>query len=71
MDVNRNKNSLNIKSLDIAINNESDLLHPCAHEFWENEEIRNNPLQFLVSWSKTPKVYAKRVTQHKMKQNML
>ena len=48
MDVNRNKISFNfLKSLDIAaINNETDLLHPHTHEFWENGEIKNYLLEF-------------------------
>ena len=64
MDVNKEKVCFNFpKSLEIAnINKETMLLHPCTHEFWEEDEIRNNLLEFLVSWSKNPVVYAK-VTQ--------
>ena len=61
VDINKNKVSFNfLKSLDIAaINRELDLLHPCAHEFWEEEEIRNS-LHELYR--------LKRVRLHKMKQ---
>ena len=43
---------------DIAdINNKTEVLYPCTHEFLEQEEIRNNLMEFVTSWSKTPKVY--------------
>ena len=39
-----------LKSLDIAaINNEIELLHPSTHEFWEDEEIRAQFLEFLAA----------------------
>ena len=49
-----------------AINRESDLLHACDHEFWEEEDKRNSLLEFLVSWSKNPTIYANKSqeTQH-------
>ena len=54
MDLNKNKVSYNfLKSMEIIhINNETVLLHPSAHEFWEEDEIRNNLMEFLVGWSK-------------------
>ena len=42
------------------INKETSLLHPSAHEFWEEEEIRKSLLDFLVSWSRNPLAYAKK-----------
>ena len=70
MDVNKEKVCFNfLKSLEIAnINKETMLLHPCTHEFWEENEIRNNLLELLVSWSKNPVVYAK-VTQKRKYQD--
>ena len=61
MDINKEKVCFNfLKSLEIAnINNETLLLHPSAHEFWEEEEIRTKLMEFLVGWSKNPIVYAK------------
>ena len=46
--VNMLKKSVNfLKSLDIAaINNEIELLHPIAHEFWEVEQPRADFLEF-------------------------
>ena len=56
VDLNKNKISFNfLKSLEIVnINNKN--------EFWEDDEIRNNLVEFLVGQSKNPIVYAK-VTQ--------
>ena len=56
------KKSFNfLKSLDIAaINNEIELLHPSAHEFWEVEETRAEFLEFLATWSKNTSAYFKR-----------
>ena len=56
------KKSFNfLKSLDIAaINNEIELLHPSAHEFWEIEETRAEFLEFLATWSKNTPAYFKR-----------
>ena len=70
MDINKHKVSFNfLNLLDIAANNrESDTLHPCAHKFWEEEEFRNSLLEILVGWYKNPKISAKRVKRHKMKQ---
>ena len=61
MDINKEKVCFNfLKSLEIAnINNETLLLHPSAHEFWDEEEIRTKLMEFLVGWSKNPIVYAK------------
>ena len=60
--VNMLKKSFNfLKSLDIAaINNEIELLHPSAHEFWEVEETRAEFLEFLAIWSKNPAGYFKK-----------
>ena len=41
------------------------LLHPCVHEFWEEDEIRNSVLQYLVGWSKNSAVYAKETQKRK------
>ena len=62
MDINKNKVTFNfLKSLEIQnINNETMLVHPSTHEFWEDEEIRMNLLTFLVGWSKNSIVYEKR-----------
>ena len=62
MDVNKNKVTFNfLKSMEIQhINNETMLVHPSTHEFWEEEEIRMNLLTFLVGWSKNSLVYEKR-----------
>ena len=61
MDVNTNKVTFNfLKSLEIQhINNETLLVHPSTHEFWEDEEIRMNLMKFLVGWSKNSIVYEK------------
>ena len=61
MDINKEKVCFNfLKSLEIAnINNETLLLHPIAHKFWEEEEIHTKLMEFLVGWSKNPIVYAK------------
>ena len=54
-----------LKSLEISnINKETSLLHPSAHEFWEEEEIRKNLLNFLVGWSRNPMVCAKKTKAH-------
>ena len=67
MDVNKEKVCFNfLKSLEISnINKETMLLHPCVHEFWEEDEIRNNVLQYLVGWSKNSAVYAKESQKRK------
>ena len=56
------KKSFNfLKSLDIAaINTEIELLHPCTHEFWKEEETRAEFLEFLGIWSKNPAAYFKK-----------
>ena len=55
-------------SLEISnINKETSLLQPSAREFWEEEEIRKSLLNFLVSWSRNPMVYAKRQKLIRMK----
>ena len=61
MDVNNNEVQFNcLKSMEITnINIETLLLHPSAHEFWEEEEIRKSLLEFLIGWSRNPMVYAK------------
>ena len=67
MDVNKEKVCFNfLKSLEISnINKETMLLHPCVHEFWEEDEIRNSVLQYLVGWSKNSAVYAKESQKRK------
>ena len=61
MDINKEKVCFNfLKSLEIGnINNDTLLMHPSAHEFWEAEEIRNKLMELLVGWSKNQIVYAK------------
>ena len=56
MNVNKIKRTFNfLKSMEIAsINKETDLLHPGAHMFWDNEEIRTKFMDFLATWSKNP-----------------
>ena len=50
-----------MKSLDIAsINNKIELLHPCTNEFWGNEQVRKEFLEFLAVWSKNPIAYFKK-----------
>ena len=58
MNVNNIKITFNfLKSMDIAsINKETDLLHPGAHMFWD-EEIRMKFMDFLSTWSKNPAAY--------------
>ena len=62
LSVNLMKKSFNfLKSLDIAaINNEIEFLHPCTHEFWEDEETRTKFLEFLAGWSKNTAAYFKK-----------
>ena len=50
MDLNKNKVSFNfLKSVEVkSINNEIGLLHPSAHELWQEEEIRNRLMEILV-----------------------
>ena len=62
MNINRMKKSFNfLKSLDIAsINNDIELLHPCTHEFWEDEKVRKEFLEYLAVWSKNPIPYFKK-----------
>ena len=50
MNVNRTKKTFNfLKSLEIAsINNETDMLHPGTHMFWDNEEIRSKFMDYLA-----------------------
>ena len=59
MSINTMKKSFNfLKSLDIAaINTEIKSLHPCTHEFWEEEETRAEFLDFLGTQSKNPEAY--------------
>ena len=61
MDLNKNGVSFNfLKNLDIInINNETEQLHPSTHEFWEEDEIRKSPMDYLVCWSRNPLAYAK------------
>ena len=65
MDVNRQKVQFNfLKNLEISnINMEVDQLHPCTHEFWEEDHIRKSLLEFLVGWSRNLKAYVKKSTQ--------
>ena len=71
--VNMLKKSFNfLKSLDIAaINNEIELLHPSAHEFWEVEETRAEFFEFLATWSKNPAAYFKNTFTAQNDQNRL
>ena len=44
------------KSLDLAnINLEVESLHPCTHEFWENEEIKKELMNYLKHFSRNKK----------------
>ena len=44
--------------MDIAsINKETDLLHPGAHMFWNDEEIRSKFMNYLATWSKNAAAY--------------
>ena len=44
--------------MDIAsINKETDLLHPGAHMFWDDEEIRSKFMNYLATWSKNTSAY--------------
>ena len=65
MDVNRQKVQFNfLKNLEISnINMEVDQLHPCTHEFWEEDQIRKSLLEFLVGWSRNLKAYVKKNVQ--------
>ena len=62
MDINRQKVQFNfLKSLEINnINMEVEQLHPCTHEFWEEDNVRKSLLDFLVGWSRNPKAYVKK-----------
>ena len=62
LSINTIKKSFNfLKSLDIAaINTEIELLHPSTHEFWGEEETREEFLEFLAAWSKNPAAYFKK-----------
>ena len=52
MNVNRPEKTFNfLKSLEIAsINNETDMLHPGTHMFWDNKEIRSKFMDYLAVW---------------------
>ena len=46
-----------LKLLDIAsINNETDMLHPGTHMFWDNEDIRSKFMDYLAVWLKNPTI---------------
>ena len=61
--------------MDIAsINKETDLLHPGAHMFWDDEEIRSKFMDYLATWSKNPAAYIQKnstlkMLPHQRKQN--
>ena len=38
-------------------------LHPCTHEFWEEDNVRKSLLDFLVGWSRNPKAYVMKTLQ--------
>ena len=63
MDPNKNKVQFNfLKNLQIKnINMEVEQLHPSTHEFWEEEHIRKSLMDYLVSWSRNPAAYAKKI----------
>ena len=65
MDVNKEKVQFNfLKILEIGnINMEVDQLHPCTHEFWEEDHVRKSLLDFLVGWSRNLKAYVKKTIQ--------
>ena len=76
MNVNNIQRTFNfLKSIDIAsINNETDLLHPGAHMFWDDEEIRSKFMNYLATWSKIQLHTSKkdsilRTPQHQQKEN--
>ena len=55
MNVNSIKKFQFLKSLDIAsINNELESLHLSTHEFWKEEKVRKQFLEFVSTWSKNP-----------------
>ena len=62
MDVNKQKVPFNfLKNLEISnINMEVDQLHPCTHEFWEEDHIQKSLLDFLVSWARNQKSFVKK-----------
>ena len=56
-----------LKSLDRAnINAEVESLHPCTHEFLENEEIKKELMNYLKNFSRNKQAYDK---QTLLKQN--
>ena len=63
MELNKNKVQFNfLKNLEIKnINMEVDQLHTSTHEFWEEENIKESLMQFLVGWSRNQKAYVKKV----------
>ena len=65
MKVNDTKQPFNFfKSLDIAnINQEVENLHPSTHEFWENEEIRKELMNYLKEFSRNKRAYDKQTMQ--------
>ena len=65
MDVNKEKVQFNfLKDLEIKnINKEVEQLHPCTHEFWEEDNVRKSLLDILVGWSRNTKAYVKK-THH-------
>ena len=65
MDINKEKVQFNfLKYLEIShINMEVEQLHPCTHEFWEEDNVRKSLLEYLVGWSRKPKAYVKKTQQ--------
>ena len=61
MQLNDTKKQFNfLKSLDIAdINSKVEILHPSAHEFWENVNVKKEFMDYLKDFSRNKKTYDK------------